>query len=401
MRSTLIRKPAGRSPERPASGQVAVFAFDKPVSAEKSLSIHLLFERYFAAPLGRFRISVTTDALPAKPRAFDTDLEAILLTDPSQRTDAQRAELFNEFLEKSPQLADGRKEIDALREKLPLPLTTLVMRQRPADHERPTFVHHRGEFLSTENRVEPGIPAFLQASSSEVPKDRLSFARWLVSRGNPLTARVQVNRQWQAFFGRGIVRTLQDFGYQGELPTNQPLLDYLAIRFMDDGWSLKKLDKLIVMSRTYRQSSHVSSELQSRDPDNALLARGPRFRADAEVIRDQVLKGAGLLSTKIGGPSVFPPQPPSVTTEGTYGAFAWHTSHGEDRFRRSLYTYAKRTAPFAMYNTFDAPTGESCIVRREVSDTPLQALTLLNDTMFVEAAQAMGKRVVVESQSDG
>jgi len=380
--------------------QVAVFAFDKPVSADHALNIHLLFERYFAAPLGRFRISVTSDPQAAKPRAFDTDLESILTIDPAKRTDEQRQALFNAFLAESPKLAASRKEIDALRAKQPAPLTTLVMRQRPADHERPTFVHHRGEYLSTVNRVEPGIPAFLSASCTELPRDRLSFARWLVSRGNPLTARVQVNRQWQAFFGRGIVRTLQDFGYQGELPSNQPLLDYLAVRFMDDGWSMKKLDKLIVLSRTYRQSSRVTPELVSRDPENILLARGPRFRAEAEIIRDEVLKGAGLLSTRIGGPSVFPPQPASVTTEGAYGALTWRTSRGEDRFRRSLYTYAKRTAPFAMYNTFDGPTGESCIVRREVSDTPLQALTLLNDTMFIEAAQAMGRRVCAEQTSD-
>jgi hypothetical protein len=227
----------------------------------------------------------------------------------------------------------------------------------------------------------------------------LEFAKWLVSRENPLTARVTVNRQWQAFFGRGLVRTLEDFGFQGEVPSHPELLDYLAVHFMEDGWSLKRLHKLIVMSATYQQSSRVTPELLERDPSNVLLARGPKFRLEAEIIRDSALKAAGLLSPKMFGPSVFPPQPKSVTTEGAYGQLAWNTSQGEDRYRRSLYTFAKRTQPFAMLNTFDGPTGEACIVRREVSNTPLQGLTLLNDTVFLEAHQAIGRRLASEQGS--
>jgi hypothetical protein len=229
--------------------------------------------------------------------------------------------------------------------------------------------------------------------------NRLTFARWLVSPENPLTARVTVNRQWSAFFGRGLVATVDDFGYQGQAPSHPQLLDWLAVEFMRAGWSLKWLHKEIVMSATYRQSSRVTASLAERDPENRLLARGPRVRLEAELIRDAALRSSGLLSDKIGGPSVFPPQPAGVTTEGTYGPLTWTPSTGEDRYRRSLYTFSKRTAPFAMYTTFDAPTGEACVAQRDVSNTPLQALTLLNDVVFLEAAQALGAEFARRNES--
>ena len=210
-----------------------------------------------------------------------------------------------------------------------------------------------------------------------------------------------MNRQWQAFFGRGLVKSLEDFGYQSDPPSHPELLDWLAVEFRKEGWSLKKLHRLIVTSATYKQSSRIPPELARRDPENILLARGARFRLDAEVIRDSALQAAGILSLKMGGPGVYPPQPASVTTEGTYGKVDWKTSEGEDRYRRSLYTFTKRTAPFAMATTFDAPTGESCLAKREVSNSPLQALTLLNDQMFLEAARAMANTVVTESRTDG
>ena len=380
--------------------QVAVFVLDKSVSISRDIAIHMLFERYAAAPLGRFRISVTSDPQAGEPLALSPELEAILLTLPADRTTAQRRKLFDHFLSITPKLANARKAVDAVRATLPPPLTTLVMRERPAGHERETFVHHRGEYLSTTERVESGIPAFLPQLPEGESANRLTFARWLVSEKNPLTARVVVNRQWSAFFGRGIVRTVQDFGYQGEMPSNQELLDWLAVEFMKEGWSFKKLDKLIVTSAAYRQSSAVTPELLARDPDNVMISRGPRFRMDAEMIRDSALASSGLLSNKIGGPSVFPPQPASVTTEGAYGALKWVVSTGEDRYRRSLYTFSKRTAPFALYNTFDAPSGEVCVARREVSNSPLQALSLLNDSVFIEPSQAIGKQVAGEDASD-
>jgi hypothetical protein len=230
----------------------------------------------------------------------------------------------------------------------------------------------------------------------DTPHNRLALARWLVSRDNPLVGRVTMNRQWQAIFGRGIVRTTEDFGYQGDPATHPELLDWLAVEFMNQGWSLKKMHKLIVMSATYQQSSAISPELLAADPQNRLLGRAPRVRLEAELVRDSLLRISGLLSSKIGGPSVFPPQPPSITTEAAYGQLAWNVSGGEDRYRRGLYTFAKRSAPYAMFNTFDAPSGENCLVRREVSNTPLQALTLQNDVVAVEAAQALGRLLAAD-----
>src|SRR5581483_6271560 len=199
---------------------------------------------------------------------------------------------------------------------------------------------------------------------------------------------------------RGIVRTLEDFGYQGELPSNQDLLDWLAVEFVKEGWSQKKMLKLLVMSATYQQASDAGPELRERDPLNILLTRGPRFRLDAEEVRDATLTASGLLSEKIGGPSVFPPQPPGVTTEGAYGPLEWKTSEGPDRYRRGLYTFAKRTAPYAMTAVFDGPSGEACLARRDRSNTPLQALTMLNDDALMECAQAMGKMACAEGSSD-
>jgi hypothetical protein len=206
--------------------------------------------------------------------------------------------------------------------------------------------------------------------------------------------RVTMNREWAAFFGRGIVRTTEDFGYQGEPPTHPELLDWLAVELVNQGWSMKRMRKLIVMSATYQQSSAVLPVALEKDPQNKLLAHFPRQRLEAEQLRDSALKISGLLSPKLGGPSVFPPQPASITSEGAYGALNWKVSEGPDRYRRGLYTFTKRTAPYAMFQTFDGPSGEACIARREVSNTPLQALTILNDGVFLEAAQALGKQAV-------
>jgi hypothetical protein len=287
-------------------------------------------------------------------------------------------------------LVAARSAIDALRKQLPKFPTTLVMTQRPDDHPRPTFRMHRGEFLQPRELVPPGVLSSLSLPMPEDQHDRLGFARWLVSPEHPLTARVTVNRHWGTLFGRGLVRTTEDFGLQGELPSHPELLDWLALEFIERGWSVKALHRLIVTSATYRQASRVTPELLAADPPNVLLARGARVRLEAEPIRDYALAVSGLLSNKQGGPSVFPPQPAGVSSEGAYGALAWNVSPGEDRYRRGLYTFAKRTAPFAMFATFDGPSGEACIPRREVSNTPLQALVLLNDEAFVEAARALG-----------
>jgi hypothetical protein len=201
---------------------------------------------------------------------------------------------------------------------------------------------------------------------------------------------VTVDRAWLALFGAGLMRSNGDFGTQADPPTHPELLDWLAIEFVERGWSMKELHRLIVNSATYRQASHVSKELLARDPENRLLARGPRYRVDAEMVRDMMLTASGRLSSKMFGPSVYPPQPASVT-ELSYGNMKWEVSPGEDRYRRSLYTFSKRTAPFAAYTVFDGPTGENCVPRRNRSNTPLQALTLLNDEMYFELARAVAE----------
>ncbi|MDA1039059.1 MAG: PSD1 and planctomycete cytochrome C domain-containing protein [Planctomycetota bacterium] len=377
----------------------AVFQLAEPLPAGVPLTVTMRFERHFACSLGCFRLSVT-DEENATARGHSAAEEAVLLKPAEDRTAADRELVFRRFLESAPELAEPINQIRGLEKSLLNGTTTLVFRERPADNPRQTFRHHRGEFTQPKEEVAPATPAFLPPLPTDAPATRLALAKWLVSPDNPLTARVTVNRQWQAFFGRGFVPSLEDFGYQSEMPSHAELLDWLAVTFMDDlGWSMKKLHQLIVTSGTYRQASFVTADLVDRDPGNILLARGPRVRLEAEVIRDALLKAAGLLSEKMYGPGVRPPQPAGVT-EVAYGAPKWPVSGGEDRYRRSVYIYQKRTAPFAMTTTFDGPTGEACVPRREVSNSALQALTLLNDPMFVEIAQALGRAVLAAGSDD-
>jgi len=374
----------------------AVFNLATPLAESGEFTIKMLFERYFAAGLGKFRLSVTTDPA-AEAREMPDDIAQLLLVPDAQLTADQTSWLRAQFLLSAPELAAARQEIDALRKPPQYP-TTLVMRERPPENPRPTFVHNRGEFLQPTEPVEPGVLSIAGPLPADAPHNRLGFARWLVSRDNPLTARVIMNRDWAAFFGRGIVRTLGDFGFQGDPPTHPELLDWLAVEFMQRGWSVKQMHKLIVMSATYRQTSRVTPELLARDPDNQWLSRGPRFRLEAELIRDSALLASGLLSEKVGGPSVHPPQADGVM-ETAYGSPKWTADTGEDRYRRSLYTFMKRAAPFALYSNFDAPTGEACVARRDVSDTPLQALALLNDVVFLETARALGTALAAQQGS--
>jgi len=376
---------AGREGER----HEAVFVLAEPLADAGELQLKMMFGRHYACSLGRFKISVATRPGGAEASGLTEEASRLLQIPDAQLTAIQRQTLREQFLLSAPELASARKEIEQLR-KPPVHPITMVMRERPPENPRPTFIHKRGEFLQPSERVEAGVLSAVAPFPENLPRNRVGFARWLVSPDNPLTARVTVNRQWQAFFARGLVRTTEDFGFQGEVPSHPELLDWLAVDFMKQGWSLKKLHKLIVMSATYQQSSRVTPQMLAKDSENRLLARGPSVRMEAEIIRDTALRASELLSAKMGGPSVYPPQPAGVT-EVAYGGPGWPTSTGEDRYRRSLYTFMKRTAPFAMFNTFDAPTGESCLPRRDVSNTPLQALTLLNDVFFVEVSQAMGK----------
>ncbi len=379
----------------------AVFQLTAPLNNAGDLVFQLLFERYYAAGLGRFRISVTTDPQPVAARDVPAEIDDLLLTPREQRSPEQNAQLRRHFLMVAPELTRERAAIEQLRKGMPVNPTTLVMHERPPDNPRPTFIHNRGEYLQPTERVQPAVLSILPPLPKGVAPSRLALARWLVSPDNPLSARVTMNRQWAVFFGRGLVRTAEDFGYQGEPPTHPELLDWLALELPRQGFSMKQMHKLIVMSSTYQQSSAATPELLTNDPENRLLAHGPRVRLEAEVIRDAAMRISGLLSVRVGGPSVFPPQPAGVTTEGTYGGLDWKASPGGNRYRRGLYTFTKRTAPFAMATTFDAPSGEVCVARREVSNTPLQALTLLNDPVFEEAAQALGRLMARAERAHG
>jgi hypothetical protein len=383
--------------DRPGEAHEAVFIPAQPISADQ-LELKMLFGRHYACSLGRFRISVTDDPRGAEARDLGEEVEPLLAVPDAELSAAQRDKLREHFLLTAPELKAARAEIDKLRKPEPV-TTTLVLRERPPENPRPTFIHHRGEFTQPTEKVEPGVPYFLNPLPADAPRTRLAFARWLVSTENPLTARVTVNRVWAAFFGRGIVKTIDDFGYQGEMPSHPELLDWLAVEFMEQGWSMKKLHRLIVTSATYRQASRATPKLLAKDSENRWLARGPRQRLEGEMIRDAALRIAGLLTPKIGGPSVYPPQPDGVM-EAAYGKPKWDESQGADRYRRGLYTFTKRTAPYAMFLTFDGPTGEVCIAQREVSNSPLQALSVLNDVVFLEASQAIGRTMAMASGSD-
>jgi mono/diheme cytochrome c family protein len=287
-------------------------------------------------------------------------------------------------------------QIADLKKQEPVIPTTLVVQERKS--ARPTFIHLGGDFTRKGAAVAPGVPAVLPPLSAEKP-NRLDLARWLVDPRNPLTSRVAVNRVWQVYFGVGLVETENDFGTQGTQPTHSELLDWLASEFMARKWSLKALHRTIVMSATYRQSSKARPDLAAKDARNRLLARQNRLRLDAELVRDAALGASGLLSRKIGGPSVFPPQPTGVYSF-TQVPREWKPSVGEDRYRRGMYTFFWRSAPHPGLTVFDAPDAGSTCTRRNRSNTPLQALTLLNDQAFVEFAQALAGRVLKEAKGD-
>lgn len=282
----------------------------------------------------------------------------------------------------------ARAELDKFHDTIP---TVMVMEDTP--EPRQAFILTRGAYDAHGDPVSPAVPSFLPPLPENAPANRLGLARWLVDRSNPLTARVTVNRFWQMLFGTGLVKTVEDFGSQGEWPMYPELLDWLAVEFMDNGWNIKALLKQIVMSSLYRQASAVDPKLLDRDPENRLFARGPRLRLSAEMIRDQALALSGLLVEKFGGPSVKPYQPPGLWQELS-GGKGYETDKGEGLYRRSLYTYWKRTiAPPAMV-TFDSPTRETCVVRETRTNTPLQALDLMNDVTYVEAARKLAERLL-------
>jgi hypothetical protein len=283
-------------------------------------------------------------------------------------------------------------------------LVPTVMVMQEMEKPRDTFILGRGDYRNHLDKVTPAVPAALPPLPKGAPLNRLGLAQWLVDPSHPLTARVAVNRYWQMYFGTGLVKTTEDFGSQGEAPSHPGLLDWLATEFIHTGWDIRAMQRLIVTSAAYRQASRVTPELLEKDPENRLLARGPRFRLQAETIRDNALAISGLLHEQIGGPSVFPYQPKGLWEETAYGdvysAQTYSPGAGADLYRRSMYTFWKRTSPPPSLNTFDAPDREKCTARRARTNTPLQALALMNDPTYVEASRALAQRMILEAGRD-
>ena len=363
------------------------FLLKDTIPAGQAFSVEIHFGRHYSASLGKFRLTTATEETRAGTLPVEVDrLLSRRGENPGSLSSVERTRLRRAFLLEAPELEAHSRHIKKLQSAQRGP-ATLVLRERPESHPRTTYLRHRGEYTEPRERVAPRLPDALVNSDHRRPENRLEFAQWLVSPENPLTARVVVNRHWAAFFGTGIVPTLADFGLQGAPPSNPDLLDWLATFLTENNWSIKSLHRHVVTSEYYRQTSQVD-----RRDVNQAPSRFPRQRLEAEIIRDAALAAAGVLRTQMFGPPVRPPQPDGIT-EAAWGGKSWTASTGSQRFRRSLYTYQKRTAPFAMFTTFDAGSGESCLARRDRSNTPLQALTLLNDPMFVEIAEKFGERL--------
>ncbi|MBI5802551.1 MAG: PSD1 domain-containing protein [Verrucomicrobia bacterium] len=371
--------------------------------------------------LGRFRISVVGAEKPAVADRVPKKVREVFSIPTAKRTPVQVASVFDHWRTTVPEFASANTKFDALWQQWPEGTTAYALVART--EERMTSVLNRGDWLKPTGSVKPGVPAFLNPLPAGADTSRATFAKWLTDRRSPTTARVFVNRVWQAYFGTGLVETAEDFGRQSAKPSHPELLDWLACEFMEpvagnrtwgigngestaasapspityspSPWSVKHLHRLIVHSATYQQSSRVTPESLARDPYNRLLARGPRFRVDAELVRDIALASSGLLNPKIGGRAVMPPAPEFLfKPPASYGDFPWVSETGDERYRRAVYTFRRRSTPFPSLLVFDAPVGDFSCVRRQRSNTPLQALTTLNEPMFMEAAQALALRTL-------
>lgn len=373
----------------------AVFVLEKPLSFPSGTKLKFRLNQSHGGwnsddnqnnNLGRFRFSITTVS-DAQADPLSAAARQALATPRNLRTAEQTHELFSYWRTAVPECKAANERIEKLWQQHPPGTSQLAM--QPREDHRETFLLSRGDFLKPTKSVRPGVPTILHPLSVQNPT-RLDFARWLVDPRSPTAARSIVNRVWQTYFGVGLVSTSEDFGLQSESPSHPELLDWLSVEFVDHGWSLKWLHKLIVSSSTYQQSSVVTPELLARDPANRLLARGPRFRVDAEAIRDIALAASGLLNEKLGGPPVYPPAPDFLfLPPSSYGPKVWREEKGPDRYRRAIYTFRFRSVPYPVLTTFDAPNGEFACVRRARSNTPLQALATLNEPLFVEAARSL------------
>ncbi|MDG2130961.1 MAG: PSD1 and planctomycete cytochrome C domain-containing protein [Fuerstiella sp.] len=345
--------------------------------------------------LGRYRFSVTDSEAVAESN-LPSPVETILGIPEAERTVSQNSQLFSAWRKTVPDFADDNAAVEKLWQAFPETDSQLVAQPRAT--ARTTHVYMRGDFLNHGEQVSAAAPAFLNSFPQSDEPDRLRFAKWLVADDAPTTARVIVNRIWQSYFGRGIVTTPEDFGFQSPAPTHPELIDWLAVELMENNWSLKHIHRLIVNSATYQQASLMPAALQDSDPLNELLSRAPRFRVDAEVVRDIALAASGLLNAAVGGPSVYPPAPDFLfQPPASYGPKQWRRSADGQQYRRSLYVHGYRTVPYPTLQVFDAPKGDAACVRRQRSNTPLQALVMLNEPQFFDCARAMATRVLRDS----
>ena len=353
--------------------------------------------------LGKFRLLTSADPAAMNGTELPAAVLAAVALDTSSRSAAQKRTLSDHYVRhvskaasnERKQLATAKDMIEALK-----PVTVPIMKDLPADKRRKTFVQLRGNWQALGDEVGEGVPPSLARWEARYPKNRLGLARWIVSRDNPLTARVTMNRLWESVFGVGIVRSSEEFGSQGDLPLHPELLDWLAAEFVESGWDTKKMLSLLLNTRAYRQASASVAQLNEKDPDNRFVARGPRFRPSGEMLRDQALAVSGLLSAKMFGPPVRPMRPNLGLSIAFGGSGDWQTSTGEDRHRRSVYTDTRRSTPYPSFATFDAPNRETCVIRRDRSNTPLQAFVTLNDPVFIEASQALARRLMKEAATD-
>lgn len=368
------------------------FAAPLELTSQHELVITLVQTYGGGRSLGRVRLSAVTGSLSTTP--MPAAVAAVLKKPAQQRTRAERVQLRTHFEQEMPGLSAMKQQMTALEKKLSslkVP-TTEVMKELP--QPRKSAIFKRGVYTDPVESVTAGTPAILPRT--EAPANRLGLAQWLVSRDNPLTARVTVNRWWSELFGHGIVTTLEDFGIKGAPPTHPELLDWLAVTFMEKGWSMKQMLRLMTTSATFCQDAAISPQMLERDDANLLYARGPRFRLEAEGIRDHALSVSGLLSLQKGGPPIYPPQPDGLWRKVGGQQYDYATSTGEKKYRRGLYIVLKRGAPYPSLINFDASARMACVIRRSRSNTPLQALTLLNDPVYVEAAHAFADRVLRE-----
>jgi len=374
-----------------------VMVLKTPAANVQSIRVRLISNSDLVGQsIGQFRLSVTSAKDPSWTVRVRHHLRETL--DSGKDPEQKLAAYFRTVSTKLAPVRDELREVRNQLDRLDIP-SALIMAEDASNPTPSDFVRIRGGFSAKSDKVFADVPAVMGGLPPGLPRNRLGLAKWLVSRDNPLTARVTVNRIWEQYFGRGLVETSEDFGSQGERPTHPELLDWLAVEFMDHGWSMKHIHRLIATSQAYRQTSRVTPELLHSDPYNKLISRGPRFRMEAEMIRDNALAASGLLSRKVGGPSVFPHQPAGIW-DVPYSSDQWIESKGEDRHRRGLYTFVRRSAMYPSMLNFDATSREVCTVRRVRTNTPLQALTTLNDPAFFETAKALGKRLESEASSD-